>query len=67
MKNIYSSGEPGTGGPADFSRILAKLRAEIAERYASKDSVGDIQGRLKRVEEKARKNEFDIEKLNELL
>ena len=67
MKNIYSSGEPGTGGQADFSRILAKLRAEIAERYAPKDLVSDIQGRLKRVEEKARKNEFDIEKLNELL
>lgn len=29
--------------------------------------MSDIQGRLKRVEEKARKNEFDIEKLNELL
>ena len=29
--------------------------------------MNDIQGRLKRVEEKARKNEFDIEKLNELL
>lgn len=29
--------------------------------------MGDIQGRLKRVEEKARKNEFDIEKLKELL
>ncbi len=29
--------------------------------------MGDLAGRLKRVEEKARKNEFDIEKLREMI
>lgn len=39
------------------------MRAEIAEKYAPRDIVSELRERVKRVEEKSRKNGFDIENL----